>query len=278
MSSWRVVVVGLLAGLLAGVFGVGGGILIVPGLMIVLAMEQRRAHGTSLAAVLPIAMAGLVPYLVAGNVQWVKAAALTAGSVVGAVYGVKVLATINKRTLAFGFAALMVLSAARLVWAPAAGSTRSVEWWGVIVLVAIGAFAGWIAGLLGVGGGIVIVPALMVIFGVPPVLAKGTSLAVIVPTSIIGTWRNRKTRNLDVKVAALVGIAGVASAALGGGSPGVLPIPHRRICLRCCWRQSRYASCAAPRVRPVRYRSAVSARCDLGAKIAVPRSSPYCWG
>lgn len=222
MSSWRVVVVGLLAGLLAGVFGVGGGILIVPGLMIVLAMEQRRAHGTSLAAVLPIAMAGLVPYLVAGNVQWVKAAALTAGSVVGAVYGVKVLATINKRTLAFGFAALMVLSAARLVWAPAAGSTRSVEWWGVIVLVAIGAFAGWIAGLLGVGGGIVIVPALMVIFGVPPVLAKGTSLAVIVPTSIIGTWRNRKTRNLDVKVAALVGIAGVASAALGGWLAGRL--------------------------------------------------------
>lgn len=193
-----------------------------PGLMIVLAMEQRRAHGTSLAAVLPIAMAGLVPYLVAGNVQWVKAAALTAGSVVGAVYGVKVLATINKRTLAFGFAALMVLSAARLVWAPAAGSTRSVEWWGVIVLVAFGAFAGWIAGLLGVGGGIVIVPALMVIFGVPPVLAKGTSLAVIVPTSIIGTWRNRKTRNLDVKVAALVGIAGVASAALGGWLAGRL--------------------------------------------------------
>ncbi|MGA0063969.1 MAG: sulfite exporter TauE/SafE family protein [Ilumatobacteraceae bacterium] len=222
MSSWRVVVVGLLAGLLAGVFGVGGGILIVPGLMFVLVMEQRRAHGTSLAAVLPIAMAGLVPYIVAGNVQWVKAAALTAGSVVGAVYGVKVLATINKRTLAFGFAALMVLSAARLVWAPAAGSSRSVEWWGVIVLVAIGAFAGWIAGLLGVGGGIVIVPALMVIFGVPPVLAKGTSLAVIVPTSIIGTWRNRKTRNLDVKVAALVGIAGVASAALGGWLAGRL--------------------------------------------------------
>jgi uncharacterized membrane protein YfcA len=222
MSSWRVVVVGLLAGLLAGIFGVGGGILIVPGLMFVLSMEQRSAHGTSLAAVLPISLAGLLPYLAADNVQWVKAAALTAGSVVGAVYGVKVLATINKRTLAFGFAALMVLSAARLVWAPAAGSTRSVEWWGVVVLVAIGAFAGWIAGLLGVGGGIVIVPALMVIFGVPPVLAKGTSLAVIVPTSIIGTWRNRKTRNLDVRVAGVVGTAGVASAVLGGWLAGRL--------------------------------------------------------
>jgi len=127
MSSWRVMVVGLLAGLLAGIFGVGGGILIVPGLMWVLAMEQRRAHGTSLAAVLPISIAGLVPYLVAGNVQWVKAAALVAGSLIGAIYGVKVLAVIDKRRLAFGFAALMVLSAARLVWAPAAGTTRTVE-------------------------------------------------------------------------------------------------------------------------------------------------------
>lgn len=222
MSSWRVVVVGVLAGLLAGIFGVGGGILIVPGLMWVLSMEQRRAHGTSLAAVLPISIAGLVPYLVAGNVQWVKAGALVAGSLIGAVYGVKVLATIDKRKLAFGFATLMVLSAARLVWAPAAGTTRSVEWWGVVILFFVGMFAGWIAGLLGVGGGIVIVPALMVIFGVPPVLAKGTSLAVIVPTSIIGTWRNRKTRNLDGRVAAVVGAAGVASAILGGWLAGRL--------------------------------------------------------
>jgi len=66
-----------------------------------------------------------------------------------------VLAVIDKRKLAFGFAALMVLSAARLVWAPAAGTTRTVEWWGVVVLVGVGAFAGWLAGLLGVGGGIV---------------------------------------------------------------------------------------------------------------------------
>ena len=223
MSSWRVVVVGVLAGLLAGIFGVGGGILIVPGLMWVLAMEQRRAHGTSLAAVLPISVAGLIPYLIAGNVQWVKAAALVAGSLIGAIYGVKVLAVIDKRKLAFGFATLMVLSAARLVWAPAAGTTRTVEWWGVVVLVGVGAFAGWLAGLLGVGGGIIIVPALMVIFGVPPVLAKGTSLAVIIPTSIVGTWRNRASRNLDLRVAAVVGIAGVASAVLGGWLAGRLP-------------------------------------------------------
>ena len=57
-------VVGIGAGFLSGVFGVGGGILVVPGLMIFVHMEQRRAHGTSLAAVLPIAAASLVTYWV----------------------------------------------------------------------------------------------------------------------------------------------------------------------------------------------------------------------
>ena len=53
----RIVVVGLVAGFLSGLFGVGGGILIVPALVLVLHFDQRLAHGTSLAAVLPIAVA-----------------------------------------------------------------------------------------------------------------------------------------------------------------------------------------------------------------------------
>ncbi|MFZ9817581.1 MAG: TSUP family transporter, partial [Ilumatobacteraceae bacterium] len=62
MRVGRVIAVGIAAGLLSGVFGVGGGILIVPGLMWVASMEQRRARGTSLAAVLPIAVFGVVTY------------------------------------------------------------------------------------------------------------------------------------------------------------------------------------------------------------------------
>ena len=84
-----------------------------------------------------------------------------------------------------------------------------------LALVAIGVLSGILAGLLGVGGGVIMVPAMVVLFGIPPVVAKGTSVAVIVPTAIIGTWRNRTNRNADLRIGALIGVSGVISAILG---------------------------------------------------------------
>ena len=82
-----IAVVGLLAGFLAGLFGVGGGILIVPGLVLGAHMTQRLAHGTSLAAVVPISVASLVTYAAHDNVDWSVAAWLAVGAVAGALIG-----------------------------------------------------------------------------------------------------------------------------------------------------------------------------------------------
>ncbi len=60
------------------------------------------------------------------------------------------------------------------------------------------------------------VPAMIILFGIPPVVAKGTSAAVIVPTAVMGTWRNRRTGNADLRAAAVIGVAGIVTAALGG--------------------------------------------------------------
>jgi uncharacterized membrane protein YfcA len=79
-------------------------------------------------------------------------------------------------------------------------------------LVALGLASGVLAGLLGVGGGIIIVPVLTLAFGLPHVLAKGTSLAVILPTAVIGTIRNRQSRLTALRPAAVVGLAGIGSA------------------------------------------------------------------
>jgi uncharacterized protein len=59
------------------------------------------------------------------------------------------------------------------------------------------------------------VPAMVVLFGMPSVVAKGTSVAVIIPTSIMGTIRNRAVANADVRVGAVIGLAGVVSAVAG---------------------------------------------------------------
>lgn len=209
------VVVGVLAGFLAGLFGVGGGILIVPGLVMAAAMDQRLAHGTSLAAVVPISIASLATYAIHDNVDWTVGLFLSVGAVGGAIIGTRLLHMLPHRTLGLLFATALIASAVRLFFDVDAGGRGALDPLEAILLVAIGVVTGILAGLLGVGGGIVMVPAMILLFAVPPVVAKGTSAAVIIPTALMGTWRNRRTGNAELGPAVVIGVAGVVTAALG---------------------------------------------------------------
>jgi hypothetical protein len=203
------IAIGAVAGGLSGLFGVGGGILIVPALALFTRMEQRLAHGTSLAATGPLALAGLVGYAIAGEVDWTIALLLLIGSLVGAVIGTSLLKGLSTRWLTYGFAVLLVLTAVRMLIETPAGSGRAaIGVGGAAGLAGIGLFTGSIAGLMGVGGGIVMVPAQMMLFSIPAVLAKGTSLAVIVPTAALGTFRNLRNGNADLVTALRVGASG----------------------------------------------------------------------
>jgi uncharacterized protein len=214
---WRVVIVGLLAGFLSGLFGVGGGILIVPALVLVLGFTQRLAHGTSLAAVLPIAISSLTSYALEDKVDWKVGGLLAVGAVAGAVIGTHILHRLPHDMLAIAFSVLLVATAVRLLFDHSdAGGRGALHAVTVLTLILVGLITGVLAGLLGVGGGIFVVPAMVVGYGIPAAVAKGTSLAMIVPTSIMGTWRNRKNHNVDLRVAGLLGLAGVASAFIGG--------------------------------------------------------------
>ena len=77
------------------------------------------------------------------------------------------------------------------------------------MLVAVGFFAGVMSGLFGVGGGIVMVPALIIAAGLDSIAARGTSLAVIVGSGISGTWANLRKGNIEIPYALLSGLAGV---------------------------------------------------------------------
>lgn len=207
-------VVGVLAGILAGMFGVGGGFLMVPLYVLWMGLDQRRSHATSLAAVLPIAVAGAIGYSTSDHVDWNAAVALLAGSIFGALYGVKLLSQVSLKFLQLGFAALLYLSAMRLIWS----STPHQLLEGtpaIIFLVVVGFFAGVMSGLFGVGGGIVMVPALIIASGMDSLTARGTSLAVIVGSAISGTIANLRKGNIDVAFALLTGLAGVPATFVG---------------------------------------------------------------
>ena len=119
--------------------------------------------------------------------------------------------------LALAFSLLLVATAVRLLVDHSEASGRgAISVLGAIVLVVAGFATGTLAGLLGVGGGIILVPMMVVGVGIPAAIAKGTSLAVVVPTSIMGTWRNRKKRNADLRTAVILGVAGIVSAYIAG--------------------------------------------------------------
>lgn len=204
---------GLLAGFLSGIFGVGGGILIVPVLVLAMGMDQRLAHGTSLAAVLPIAASGVVGFGLEGSVDCPVALALIAGAMAGAIIGTHALHVLPTTALARGFAILLLLSAVRLVLDHTEAIGRSqLDVAMVVGLVALGLLSGTLAGLLGVGGGVIMVPAMVILFSIPAAVAKGTSLLVIIPTSVVATRRNVRNGNAELTTAAAVGLAGVVSA------------------------------------------------------------------
>jgi uncharacterized membrane protein YfcA len=212
----QAVIVGLAAGLLGGLFGVGGGLIIVPGLVSLAGMDRRLAHGTSLAATLPIAVASLLTYVSHGNVDWVVALFLAIGAIVGAVVGTTLLHIIPKNVLVILFVITVLATATRLAVSTDSTGRADLTVPMAAMLIVVGLLTGTLAGLLGIGGGVIMVPAMVVILGMVPVVAKGTSVAVIVPTAIMGTIRNRKKANVDLRVAAVVGGFGAVSAIVGG--------------------------------------------------------------
>ncbi len=207
---------GALTGLLSGVFGIGGGVVLVPMLVMFLGFQQRLAAGTSVAAILPAAVVGGIGYAVQGNVDWITAIALAAGVIVGAQIGSYLLSRVPTgflRWLFMGFLAAVVVS----LWFVVPQRDAEIEKSTLIIvlLVITGLVTGVLSGLLGVGGGVVVVPVLMFFFGASDLIAKGTSLIMLIPGSISGTIGNARRRNVDLRAAAILGIAASVLSPLG---------------------------------------------------------------
>jgi len=215
-NAWILIGVGCFAGFLSGLFGIGGGTIIVPALVLWMAFPQRLATGTSVAAILPTAVFGMVTYGLHGQVDWVAAGALAIGVFAGAQLGSYLLARIRVATLQWSFVAFLAVVIVSL-WLviPERGDVMSLGLVGAIVLVGVGLVTGTLGGILGVGVGIIVVPVLMFFFGASDVVAKGTSLAMMIPGSISGTIGNIRRSNTDLKAAAFLGLASCALVPVG---------------------------------------------------------------
>lgn len=109
------IAIGFAAGVASGLLGVGGGIVLVPGLVVALGTGQHQAHATSLAAIVPIGLVGFAVFAVNGQINYAIAGLLVLGALVGAPAGARAMAKIPERPLAWVFAAVLVIAGVRLL-------------------------------------------------------------------------------------------------------------------------------------------------------------------
>jgi len=116
MTWFGVSVLGLFAGVVSGLFGVGGAVVIIPGLVLIAKLQQHTAHGTSLAALLlPVGLLGVLQYAKRGQVNWGYAAVIAGGLLIGAYFGARYAASIPDLTLRRMFGGFLLLISVKLL-------------------------------------------------------------------------------------------------------------------------------------------------------------------
>ena len=220
LSPFTYSAIGLVAGVFAGFFGVGGGIIVIPLLLLFFPVDQRQASITSLVAIIPTSVVAATAFLLSGSVpfnQTVFGLIIAIGSMITAPLGSWALRTWNTVIVRWIFIAVL-FSAAIQVLLVLPDRESHLEWSipTIAGLFVVGVSMGFVAGLLGVGGGILAIPLLVLGFGVSDLTAKALSLIAMAPAAITGTigsaragvvnWRAGISLGIPMAVASIVGV------------------------------------------------------------------------
>jgi uncharacterized membrane protein YfcA len=220
---------GAVIGVLLGLLGGGGSILAVPALVYGAGLPLASAVPASLLVVGVSSASAVVPRVRAGQVRWRIAAVFGGAGAAAAFGGAALNRLLPERAVLLGFAALMVAAG----WRMLAESGRveggacalpggGVNWRGCLPRsLAAGAAVGALTGLFGVGGGFLIVPALVVGLGLPMTSAVGTSLIIVVVNSAAGFAAHAGDAALDH------GVLTAFTAAAVAGSLAAARLGHR---------------------------------------------------
>lgn len=186
-----ILILGLFAGILSGLFGIGGGIIMVPTLIAIFGMDMLNANATSLAAMLlPVGIFGVITYYKAGYINVRNALWISLGLLIGSYFGAELAVSVDVKVLSKLYAAFLLYIAVGYLNLPALFRKNKTviidpiinnekvkySFW---IFIAVGIFAGVIAGLFGKGGGLVIVPVLVKFLKYDAKSAAATSLAAL---------------------------------------------------------------------------------------------------
>ncbi len=236
------IIAGFLTGLLSGLIGIGGGVVMVPALVAIFSWQglapdhlMQIATGTSLAAMIMTTGTTTWANHKQGSVDWRIFRLMIPGTVIGAVIGVFIAKQIETQLLQKIFGGFAILLALRILWGANGKAAEQPKTNHPILVIFIGLMTGILSGLLGLGGGVILIPVLLW-FGLAMRQSSATSAACAFPTSISGAimavvagWHITTTSEHYLgfvywPTAIILGIASVVGAPLGVKLANSLPV------------------------------------------------------
>jgi uncharacterized membrane protein YfcA len=190
--------IGAAAGTFGGLIGLGGGVVMIPLMVRFERLTQHQAHGTSLVALVFTGIGGAVTYAAAGRVDLVAAACLAIPAMITARHGARLAHALPEWRLKRAFGGFLLVVVAILLAKPylAGHGVPDDGLSKVVALGVTGAFTGFLSGMMGVGGGSLMVPAMVLLTGFPQALAQGTSLLAMVPAGAAGAHQHWQLGNV----------------------------------------------------------------------------------
>ncbi|MET3768987.1 putative membrane protein YfcA [Marisediminicola sp. UYEF4] len=216
---------GLLVGAILGLVGAGGSIIAVPALVYGTGLSPREAIPASLIIVGLSSIVAVLPRLRRG-VDWTAAATVGAAGIPAAWLGAAVGRLLDADALLLAFAVLMVAAGVRMLVGgrrPVAPRTPALLGIRIVRGIAVGLGVGFLTGMLGIGGGFIIIPALTLLLGLGMATAVGTSLVIIVVNALAGLSATAGSLGDNWPVVAVFAAAAIIASFVAARFAGRLP-------------------------------------------------------
>lgn len=207
-------VVGFSGGFCGGLAGLGGGIIMIPLMYWVMRLTQHRAHGTSLTAIVFTSLVSSMIYFRNGTADVAAALILAGSAMITARIGALYANSLPEKRLKIAFAwfvifiSLVVIAKGTIL--NLSFQVRPFEYYGILIVTGI--FTGFLTGMMGVGGGSLMIPSLVIFLGMPQHMAQGTSLLAMLPGSAVGAYTHYRMGNVAMTV-----VFGLILGAASGG-------------------------------------------------------------
>jgi uncharacterized membrane protein YfcA len=211
----------LLIGISLGLLGSGGSILTVPVLVYLVGEPEKVAIAESLGIVTAISLVGMIPYAIRNLVHWKSVIYFGIPGMLGTYGGASLSAFISGNTQLIIFAIVMILAAGMMIRNGIDSDKHKELSVSKYVLILEGVVVGVITGLVGVGGGFLIIPALVLVAGLEMRVAVGTSLFIIAAKSALGFYKyldvlRAEKLNVNWELLAIFTVIGIIGSFVGG--------------------------------------------------------------